>query len=249
MKQKILKAVFAVSFLVFTLTLVFGGSYVYKTYLKNPPKDTVSSSSAVIKEDEKPKNPVNFKKLKKKNSDIYAWIKIPGTKVDYAVLQSYSGDDNFYLDHGEDKKQSAYGAIYSQRKNATDFSDRNTVLYGHNMLNGSMFASLHKFRDKEFFNKNKYIYIYTPNRILKYKIVSAYKYDDRHILNSFDFNDDKVYKEYLEFVQNPKSVMKNTRDIKLDLEDKLITLSTCIGNETESRYLVQGVKVEDVETE
>ena len=249
MKNKLFKILFCISISVFFIAAAFFGVYAYRNYIKNPPKSTVTvSEPSVSSEVELPDNPIDFKKLKKKNSDIYAWIKIPGTSVDYAVLQSYADDDNFYLNHDEDKNWSAYGSIYTQRANSTDFSDRNTVIYGHNMLNGSMFASLHKFREKEFFDENKYIYIYTPNHILKYKIFAAYKYDDRHILNSFDFDDDKVWREYLDFVENPKSVIKNTRDVELKLTDKIITLSTCIGNEDTARYLVQGVLIKDVET-
>ena len=68
-----------------------------------------------------------------------------------------------------------------------------------------MFRDLHKFRnDETFFDKNKYIYVYTPGHILTYEICAAYRYDNRHILNSFDFSDSEVFKEYLETVKNPK---------------------------------------------
>lgn len=223
----------------------------YNRFFKNPAKDTVKEKDVSVSSvsDELPDNPIDFKSLKKKNSDIYAWIKVPNTKVDYPVLQSYDDDDNFYLTHDENKKYSFGGAIYTQRLNSLDFNDRNTVIYGHDLVSGAMFSSLHKFRNKSFFNKNKYFYIYTEKHILKYEIISAYKYDDRHILNSFDFSDDEVFADYLEFIKNPKTTMKNTRiDIKLNLKSRIVTLSTCIGNESDKRYLVQGVLIEDVAT-
>ncbi len=196
-----------------------------------------------------PKNPINFKTLKKENKDIYAWINIPNTQVDYPIVQAYSEDDDFYLDHNIQKNYDINGAIYTEKLNSKDFGDRNTVIYGHNMLDGSMFQNLHKFRDKVFFDKNKYFTIYTEGHILKYEIFAAYKYDDRHILNSFDFENDEVFEEYLKEVQSPRSLEVNKRQVTLTKESRLVTLSTCIGNESSYRYLVQGVLVDDTVTE
>ena len=106
----------------------------------------------------KAENPVDFDSLIKQNPDIYAWIYIPETNINYPVCR-HASDDNFYLDHDIYKNYSYAGAIYSQFCNSRDFDDRVTVLYGHNMADGSMFANLHKFRDKDFFDKNKYLYI------------------------------------------------------------------------------------------
>ena len=133
-------------------------------------------------------------------------------------------------------------------QNSKDFSDPNTVLYGHNMLNGSMFRDLHKFRkDEKFWNENKYIYVYTPGHILTYEICAAYRYDNRHILNSFDFSDTAVFEEYLQTVRDPKSLIRRTRQIELNKNSKILTLSTCISNPA-YRYLVQGVLIKDEPT-
>ena len=117
------------------------------------------------------------------------------------------------------------------------------------MLDGSMFRTLHKFSDKKFFDKNEFIYIYTPGHILKYRIFAAYKWDDRHILNSYDFSDEQVFADYIEEIKNPKSLMVNTRETELSTSDRIITLSTCIGNEKNYRYLVQGVLIDDTRTQ
>lgn len=188
-------------------------------------------------------NPINFNELQSKNTDIYAWIKIPNTNIDYPVAQSE--DDTFYLDHNIYKNYEFAGTIYSENQNSKNFTDPNTVLYGHNMKNGSMFQNLHKFRDKTFFDENKYIYIYTPGHIITYEIFSAYRYDNRHILNSFNFFDREVFTEYLEFATNPKSMIVNVRnDVNVTANDRIITLSTCI-NDSNYRYLVQGVLISD----
>ena len=188
--------------------------------------------------------PIDFATLQKENEDIYAWIKVDGTPIDYPVVQSNT-DDSFYIHRGIDKEYLYAGAIYTEMQNAKDFSDPNTVLYGHNMKDGSMFASLHNFRDRDFFDKNREILIYTPEHILHYEIFAAYTYDDRHILNSFDFSDKKVYQEYLDEIYALRSMDAYILEQPVvTTEDKIITLSTCIGSNSSARYLVQGVLTE-----
>ena len=192
-------------------------------------------------------NPIDFATLTNQNDEIYSWIYIPNTKVNYPVCQSKTSD-NFYLDHDIYKNYSFPGAIYSQSCNQTNYLDRVTLLYGHNMLDGSMFADLHKFSDANFFDKNRYFYVYTPDRKLTYEIASVFIYDDRHIMNSFNFNEDSQFREYLDTISNPRSVTKNVKEgLKLSLEDKILTLSTCL-NSGQGRYLLQGVLVNDERT-
>lgn len=126
--------------------------------------------------------PVDFETLQKENPDIYAWITIPGTDIDYPVVQD-STDNTYYLNHAADTSLSDSGAIYSEKENAKDFDDYLTVLYGHNMKDGSMFAGLHKYEDKTFLKDHKDLTIYTPDSILKYRIFAAYLTDNRHVLS------------------------------------------------------------------
>ena len=192
--------------------------------------------------------PVSFDELKAQNSDIYAWIYIPDTNINYPVLQN-SEDDNFYLDHNVYKNYSFPGAIYTQSCNKKDWTDRVTVLYGHNMASGAMFANLHMFADSSFFDSHPYVYIYGENRKLTYKIVSASSYDNRHIINTFDFRDDDVFKSWLDNAKNPHSMYRNVRSgIELNMDSKMIVLSTCL-NSGSGRYLVQGVLVKDEHTD
>lgn len=227
-------------FLIYLLCDGYFSSRKYEQFL--------SSAAPTSSEAPLPDNPIDFASLQAVNTDVYAWIRIPNTNIDYPVLQSVTEDDGFYLDHDINKQYKFAGSIYSERKNSTDFSDPNTVLYGHNMKNGSMFQNLHKFRDKTFFDENQYIYIYTPGHILTYEIFAAYRYDDRHILNSFNFSDPAVFAEYLEYVKAPKSMIVNTRPVELNTDSRLLTLSTCIGNQKNYRYLVQGVLKQDEPT-
>ncbi len=194
-------------------------------------------------------NPINFKELSNLNPDLYAWIRIPGTVIDNPVAQSSNNDQNFYLHHNYLGNYEFAGTIYSQRHNTKYFIDRVTVLYGHNMLNGTMFAGLHKFSDKDFFEENELMYIYIDGHILTYKIFAAYEYDDRHILNSFEFHDDEVYEKYLQDCLNPHSSNSIVREgVTLTKEDKILTLSTCTNYNSNNRFLVQGVLIKDEKT-
>lgn len=248
-KKKIVLLIIAIILLIASLTLFllayFDGRFNFSQY-KNPEtssaiQSTVSSEEIILVD-----NPINFEELKATNSDIYAWINIPNTKVDYPILQSEVGvDTNFYIDHNINKKYSRAGAIYTQQLNSKDFSDPNTVIYGHNMLNQTMFRTLHNFKNREFFNQNEYIYIYTPGHILTYKIFAAYEYDDRLILTSFNFDDPVEVEKYFQTCLNPTRRIQNVRQgVELNASDKIVTLSTCISKDG-ARYLVQGVLIDD----
>lgn len=208
-------------------------------------KQNVSSSPEIVLGD----NPIDFPTLQAETPDACAWIRIPDTVIDYPVMQSGpETDEDFYLDHDRNGKPKKAGSIYIQKLNSKDFTDRNTLIYGHNMLNGTMFAQLKKYRNREFFDTHRDIYVYTPGHILHYKVLSAFVYDDRHILNSFNFYNDDDYIKFLTDCLDPTSLARQVcDDIEVSTTDKIITLSTCTNNDTE-RYLVVGVLQSDTPT-
>lgn len=189
--------------------------------------------------------PIDFEALWKTNEDVYAWISIPGTVIDYPILQ-HDTDNSYYLNYTIDGIEGYPGSIYTENVNAKDFTDNNTVIYGHNMRNGTMFTDLHKFRDTDFFKEHDTVSIYTPKKELTYKIFAAYLYDDRHLTNSFDFSDPIVYADYLAEIQNQDFPDANFReDITVTGSDKIITLITCIREQPEKRVYVQAVLLPD----
>lgn len=189
---------------------------------------------------------LSFDEMRDINPDIYAWIYIPGTAVDYPVAQSSDGDDSFYLSHNIYRQYQFSGTIYSEVQNSTDFTDPVTVLYGHNMLNGSMFASLLNFADRDFFDEHNTIFVLTADKLYTYLIYSAYTYDDRHILNSFNMADDEVFAEYLDTTLDPYTYSGNVREgVTLDTDSRILTLSTCTNGASNTRFLVQGVLVDE----
>lgn len=268
------KTAFAVSLIVFILVLIGAAIYLAKctTVLNNvfgetkpegadrvesmadeSSKETETENGDDGKTEVKlPENPVNFSKQMDINKEIYAWIYIPNTNVNYPILQ-HRGEgeeaDLYYNRRGLDENYYLNGSIFTQQKNNRDFSDPVTLIYGHNMTeDGTMFATIHNFEDADFFEKNEYFYIYLPGHILTYYVVSAYKYSNRHIINTFNFEDPKVLREYFDFVMNPMTIPMNVREGYTIADDaKLVVLSTCMADNN-YRYLVNGVLIKDERT-
>ena len=189
---------------------------------------------------EQMEKPIDFDSLTAQYPDIYAWIRIPGTRVDYPIVQR-EGDNGYYLNHTIDGKKKTEGSIYTEDYNSKDFGDVNTVIYGHNMKNGSMFKTLHKYKDKQFLLDNSELYIYQKDRVLKYKIFAAYIYDNRHLMLSFDFEDENIFRNYLNNILTKRDMSSNINtNVDVTANDKIITLSTCNNNDAQ-RYLVQAV--------
>lgn len=227
---------------------LFFGLRAYKDHKARQRYDELADSYMETTVDNRPENPIDFAALQERNSEVYAWLIVPNTEIELPIMQSMA-DDLYYLNRDIDGKYSRLGSLFTESRNRLDFTDPVTVIYGHNYYTGGMFTNLHYFENKEFFDENKYFYIYTPDRKLTYSIVSAYKYDDRHILNSFDFSKLEVIREYFDFVLDPLSMLRNVREgATLETTDKLVVLSTCLTGGYKGRYLVNGVLIKDEPT-
>ena len=188
--------------------------------------------------------PIDFAGLQEMNPEIYAWIRIPGTEVDYPIVQRPE-DDAYYLDHTIEGAEGLPGSIYTESLNKKDFTDKNTVIYGHNMKDNTMFGSLKDYKDSAYMDEHSEVYIYTPEHIFTYKIFAAVTYDSRHIMVAFDFAQDEQYQAYLDSlsqVRNMESYI-NT-DIPVTTADRIITMSTCNGN-NDQRFLVEAVLIDE----
>lgn len=187
-----------------------------------------------------PRLEVDFDGLQEMNPDIYAWIYLPDTVINYPVVQR-AGDADYYLRRDLQGNRSTPGTLFTQYYNHTDWLDNLTVIYGHNMHDGSMFASLHYYEDSQFFEEHPYIYIYTQEYILAYEVFAAHEFPDVHLLLSYTMNDRESFAQYLEQVLSLDGIHDNiSRDVDITADDHVLTLSTCMSsNRTEYRYLVQ----------
>ena len=192
-----------------------------------------------------PKRIIDWDALAEQNEDIYAWIYVPGTDVDYPVLQKV-GQDDYYLEHNLDGSSGYPGCIYSQASyNHPDFADNHTVLYGHDMKNGSMFATLHRYEDEDFFRENRYFILYTPEETHVYEIFGAYTFTDAHLLATYDCTDRSNFGNYLNMVKSTHTENAHfMEDLSgVDATKRIVTLSTCINYAPKNRWLVQGVEL------
>ncbi len=181
---------------------------------------------------------VDFDGLLSQNGDVYAWLDIPGTDISYPLLQS--GEDNYYLMHNLDDSYGYPGCLYTNQCSAKDFFDFCTVIYGHNMADGSMFGRLHSLMfDEDALAEHPYVVIYTPDGgALVYRAAAAVVYDDRYIPDSFDFDTGEGRQAFIDSLRSCARVYTDDADITAD--SRLIVLSTCNGVST-SRDLVIAV--------
>ena len=206
------------------------------------PEETkeLEATAAPTKEAEKPVIPIDFASLQAENPEIYAWIQIPDTEIDYPVAQRI-GDDSYYLNHTIDGAEGLPGSIYTETQTSADFSDYNTVIYGHKMKNGTMFGTLTQYADPDYMTAHPEIYIYTPDHIFTYEVFAAVTYDNRHILNSFDFSSTEGRQAYLDSIHDVRNFSTHFRDdVQAGTEDRILTLSTCNGND-DQRFLLEAV--------
>ncbi len=191
-----------------------------------------------------PEKAIDFAALQSEtNADIYAWVYIPDTKIDYPVLQ-HPEDDSYYLNYNIDGKKGYPGCIYTELCNSKDFTDPHTVMYGHNMKNGTMFAGLHQYRDPDYLTEHPYIYVYTPEKTYVYQIFGAYEYSAIHLVKNFYLYSPDIFQQYLDGVFAIRDMGANILgDVEVTSEDRILTLSTCIKTKPNMRYLVQGVLV------
>lgn len=176
--------------------------------------------------------------MKAKSKWIIGWIQVPGIdRIDYPIVQN-PDDNQFFLKRDWTGKYQSAGSIFMNRYNKNDFSDMNTILYGHRMRAGSMFGSLKYYRSQEFMDKHPYFHIYTPDgRKLVYEIVcySSVKDGSDAYLMHFDSPDERMA-YYKMMIHN--SITK--RDVELNQFDTTVMLSTCNTTGYYDRIVVLG---------
>ena len=179
---------------------------------------------------------IDFAKLKQKNSDAIAWIKVNGTDIDFPVVKGT--DNSYYLTHNFDKEKNKAGWIFADYRNKFDGTDKNIIIYGHNMKNGSMFASLKDVIKEEWYNNenNKYIALITENENCKYQVFSVYQTETEEYYLQTNISNFKA------FVEKIKGRSKKNFNVDIKETDSILTLSTC-ADYTKYRVVLHAVKV------
>lgn len=204
------------------------------------PEEPEEEKLPEIEPDLRLENTVDFAALWEENEDVYAWITIPGTLVDYPVLQ-HPTDYEYYLTHTIDHVEGLPGSVYSESLHPKDFSAANTILYGHNMKNDSMFGSLHYYENLAFFDGHPYVYVHLPDRTLVYRNFAAVKFQSVYLPEYLDFEKEDDFQAYVEELKTSPGYIDP--DMEPSFGNRLLTLHTCIGNDDEHRYLVVAVLI------
>lgn len=181
---------------------------------------------------------VNSKALQERNPDIKAWIKIEGTNIDYPVL--WSGNDNDYLRHTYSGEYNVLGSIFIWQQNHPDFSDRNTLIFGHNTWNGKMFGQLKKYKQQSFYEEHPIVTIYTSDETRTYKVVSAYTTTTASDIYTSSFDNDRQYADWLND-KLQRSVIDTNAPPASGMEQTIV-LSTCAKSKSNQRFVVVAEK-------
>ncbi|MBR9959990.1 class B sortase [Anaerostipes sp. Marseille-Q3525] len=206
----------------------------YRSYKKA--KDTYSKIAKENVKISKNKRKIDFKKLKSQNQDIAGWIYIRGTTIDYPIVQGKDNEE--YLHQDFNKKKSSSGTVFLDNNCKKDFTSDNNIIYGHHMKNGTMFAQLLKFREKSFLKKHNEIMIFTPDRTIHLKVISAYAQKAQNKI-PVTFANDKQKKAYIKKIESMSEQTIKTSRIN---DSHIYTFVTCSYEGEDNRTYVHAAE-------
>ena len=206
----------------------------YRSYKKA--KDTYSKIAKENVKISKNERKIDFKKLKSQNQDIAGWIYIRGTTIDYPIVQGKDNEE--YLHQDFNKKKSSSGTIFLDNNCKKDFTSDNNIIYGHHMKNGTMFAQLLKFREKSFLKKHNEIMIFTPDRTIHLKVISAYAQKAQNKI-PVTFANDKQKKPYIKKIESMSEQTIKTSRIN---DSHIYTFVTCSYEGEDNRTYVHAAE-------
>lgn len=182
---------------------------------------------------------VDLDALREVNGDVLGWIYIPDTPISYPIVKS--GDNSYYLTRTWNLEYSSVGSIFLDELSSADFSDYNTIIYGHRMKDGSMFASLKYYKKQDYWQQHPYVYIVTDSGVQRYEIFAAYEAGTESKTYQLSFADDSAKTAFINHCVS-KSVIDT--GVVPTTDRDIITLSTCTGNGYATRWVVQAVAAE-----
>lgn len=227
------RKILPILFLIFLVLFIYSGIKVIRYLIDAKKNQNLIENMAEFifidneNKDNIDKYNVDFESLKQKNSDTIAWIKVNGTNIEYPVVKTTNND--YYLTHNFNKEYNSSGWIFADYKNKLDGTDKNLVIYGHNMRDDSMFGSLKKVINEDWYNNedNRYITLITEGQTQIYEVFSVYQIEKEDYYIQTNFNNEI---EFSKFVETLKQRSKKDFNINVSGEDNILTLSTCANN-------------------
>lgn len=179
-------------------------------------------------------------RLAQENEDVVGWLAFDNVDISYPIMQGEDNDE--YLHHTYSGEYNSAGSIFMEALNRPDFQDSHTIIYGHNMKNGSMFGKLKKYKTEDFYDMNQYFTIYTADRVMRYQIFAYYDISQYGDVYDIYFEDAK---ELGQMISNMQKRSYISTKIPVGTGDKIITLSTC--STEDNRFVVNAVRVSETD--
>ena len=177
--------------------------------------------------------------LRKQNPDVIGWLYIPDTNVSYPLVRG--GDNQKYLHMSYDGRAAASGSIFMDFRNTGALTDDNSVIYGHNMKNGSMFGGLKKYADTAYLKAHADVFVFLSDRVLRFRAFAGYKTEDTSESYTLSFADGGTdFAGFLDYIK--ESAGEKVADAP-DTPAPLLTLSTCTSTTATGRFVVEAVYV------
>jgi len=217
-------------YMILLFVLIYSVIKIFKWYNDKTNNNKIAEqikSTVIVEDKNEEEYTVDFKKLKEQNNETVAWIKVNNTNVEYPVLRATN--NSFYLNHSFDKSKNSAGWIFADYRNKFDGTDKNIIIYGHNMRDDSMFGSLKNILNSAWYDneENTNITLYTENEKSIYKVFSIYKIESEDYYIKTEFSNDNEFEKFIETLK--KRSIKNF-NIDISKEDSILTLSTCANN-------------------
>lgn len=183
---------------------------------------------------------IDLASLQEENEDVLGWIYIPDSKINYPLLQWT--DNDFYLKHTWKQTKNFAGSIFMECENNPDFSDFNTIIYGHNMNNGDMFGGLKKYQGSKYLREHPSVYILNEYGVFRYDIFAVQKAGVESVVYRMQIDSDQKKQEVIRFAKDYSTI---ETEIYPTVDDKILTLSTCSGQGYKNRWVVMSVLNEE----
>jgi len=190
-------------------------------------KDT-NSKNAFLK--------IDFSSLQQINPDVVGWIYIENTEINYPVVQT--DNNTYYLKHLFNKDYNKLGSIFLDSRNTPDFSDKNSIIYGHNMKDGAMFYDLTNYKNQSYYKSHPKALLMTPNKNYELELFAGYVADTNDKAWQIDFSSDEDFRNWLDEIIKISTFESN---VVPSVNDKIVTFSTCTYEFDDARFVLFGV--------
>lgn len=177
---------------------------------------------------------IDFNKLKNINNNINAWIYMENSVINYPVVKG--NDNSFYLNHNVNGEYNPNGTLFVDSRNKNNFEDMVTYIYGHHMKNNTMFGNLELFKEQNYYDNHKEMYLFTKEKNYKLELFAGFTVADGSKI--YNYIDTKSNEEIVQYAKEKSNFKSN---IEILHEDKIVVLSTCSYDYENARYVLLGV--------